>query len=190
MSSELERQVQLGTLCNPDAMSCHDLFLGDNKRLKSLRNHLVKMSKSDLDRKSRIDVTDSPDDIRAKFKKALTDFPSEITYDPQERPALANLIDIHAALTDSTPQELQAEYSSLNKVQYKERLAELTIEYFAPVRKETQRLLDDRAHLESVLTTGADRARAIASDNMTHIRKLIGFSYDDTKQDMSAKTTV
>ena len=136
------------------------------------------MSKSDLNQRSRIDLTDEPDVIREKFKKAVTDCTSLITYDPQERPALANLIDIHAALTDRFPEELDTELLALDKVQYKAKLAEMTIEYFAPVRKETQRLLDDRAHLESVLNAGADRAREIASANMKRVRELVGFSLE------------
>ncbi|PNF20689.1 Tryptophan--tRNA ligase, mitochondrial [Cryptotermes secundus] len=75
-------------------------------RLKSLRDPSKKMSKSEQDPKSRIEITDTPDDILEKCKKALTDFTSEITFDPEKRPGVANLITIHSLFTGLDPAEI------------------------------------------------------------------------------------
>lgn len=71
------------------------------------------MSKSDTDVKSRLDLTDSPDVLLNKIKKALTDFTSEVTYDPENRPGVANLINIHCMLTGKTPEEICKEAEGL-----------------------------------------------------------------------------
>lgn len=76
--------------------------------LNSLRNPTVKMSKSDPDLKSRIVLTDSPKVLLSKVKKALTDFTSEVTYDLDGRPGVANLLHIHAQMSgESVPDIVQ-----------------------------------------------------------------------------------
>lgn len=71
-----------------------------SRRLKSLRNPLNKMSKSDPDPRSRINLCDSPEEILLKCKKAVTDCTSAVEYDPEKRPGISNLLVIHSALTE------------------------------------------------------------------------------------------
>ena len=68
-------------------------------RLRSLRNPEKKMSKSDDDQKSCIYINDSPDEIRDKVKKCVTDSTKELFFDPENRPGVSNLILIHSSLT-------------------------------------------------------------------------------------------
>lgn len=75
-------------------------------RLKSFRDPVKKMSKSDPDPKSRICLTDSPDSIVKVIKKAVTDFTSEVTYDPELRPGVANLISIHSFVTNKSVEDI------------------------------------------------------------------------------------
>lgn len=72
------------------------------------------MSKSDTDSKSRLNLLDEPDVLLEKVKKAVTDFTSEVTYEPEKRPAVANLIDIHSLCTGKTPEEICKEAVGLN----------------------------------------------------------------------------
>lgn len=79
---------------------CHGIIADDpSSRIKSLRDPSKKMSKSDPDIKSRILMTDTPDQLLEKCKKALTDFTSAVTYDPIERPGVANLLTIHSVVS-------------------------------------------------------------------------------------------
>lgn len=79
---------------------CHGIIADDpSSRIKSLRDPTKKMSKSDPDAKSRILMTDAPDQLLEKCKKALTDFTSAVTYDPVERPGVANLLCIHSLMS-------------------------------------------------------------------------------------------
>ncbi|KAK0053595.1 tryptophan--tRNA ligase mitochondrial-like isoform X1 [Biomphalaria pfeifferi] len=152
------------------------ILLGDVGRIKSLRNPTSKMSKSEPNDKSRIDLTDSPDVIKMKVKKAVTDFTSQISYDPDNRPGVSNLIDIHMALTDLSHDEvveesfLQAEDTSL----YKERLAEVIIEKLSPIRKEILRLQADKGYLLDVLRKGSEKASTIAENTIKDVRQYVG----------------
>lgn len=70
-----------------------------SRRLKSLRDPTKKMSKSEKDPRSRINLCDSPEDIFMKFKKAVTDCTSTVSYEPDTRPGISNLVVIHSSLT-------------------------------------------------------------------------------------------
>lgn len=72
------------------------------------------MSKSDVDSKSRIELTDSPEVILEKCKKALTDFTSEITFEPQLRPGVANLLTIHSLFSGKLCEDLCQEFVNLD----------------------------------------------------------------------------
>lgn len=83
-------------------------------RIKSLRDPTKKQSKSDPDPKSRITLRDTPDQMLKNIKRAITDFTSEVTYDPENRPGVANLITIHSLTTNLTPQQICEEAKNLN----------------------------------------------------------------------------
>lgn len=87
--------------------SCHAVVANDaGCRVKSLRDPTKKMSKSDPDTKSCILLTDTPDVIREKVKKSITDFTSEVTYEPEKRLGVSNLITIHSLVSDLIPEEI------------------------------------------------------------------------------------
>lgn len=75
-------------------------------RIKSLKDPSKKQSKSDPNEKSRITLRDTPDAISKKIKRAITDFTSEVTYDPINRPGVSNLVGIHALVKNCSPQEI------------------------------------------------------------------------------------
>lgn len=83
-------------------------------RIRSLRDPLKKQSKSDPNDKSRITLRDTPDAIRKKIKRAITDFTSEVTYDVEQRPGVSNLIGIHALTKNTTPEEICAQAKGID----------------------------------------------------------------------------
>lgn len=72
------------------------------------------MSKSHVDVKSRLEILDEPDVLLEKVKKAITDFTSEVTYEPETRPGVANLVNLHSLFTGKTPDEICKEAAGLN----------------------------------------------------------------------------
>ncbi|XP_043484435.1 tryptophan--tRNA ligase, mitochondrial [Leptopilina heterotoma] len=146
------------------------------KRIKSLRDPTNKMSKSCPDPKSRLDITDSPDILLKKVKKSVTDFTSQVTYDPDNRPGISNLIKIHSLLTGKSTEEICQEAEGIDTGKYKLILADIVIEKLNPIRERYLQLTADSQYLEKVLRDGAQKASEIAIPNLLDVRAKIGFS--------------
>ena len=150
---------------------------GPAARVMSLRDGTKKMSKSDPSDHSRINLNDSADLIAQKIRRAKTDplpVPGDMA-ELAERPEARNLIGIYAALADIEPASVMAECAGAGWGSFKERLAELTVTALGPIAAETQRLLDDKAHIDAALRAGATRARAIADPIVLEAERLVGF---------------
>jgi tryptophanyl-tRNA synthetase len=145
------------------------------KRVRSLRNPAVKMSKSDKDPLSRILLTDSPDLIREKLRKAVTDFTPHVSYDAEGRPGISNLIEILCAFSDLTVDEVCETSLHLDTVAFKLRVADAIIERLRPIRDEFTRLTSDPTHLQQIIAAGNERARSIADRTYDEVRHTVGF---------------
>ncbi|XP_077149724.1 tryptophan--tRNA ligase, mitochondrial isoform X1 [Ranitomeya variabilis] len=145
-----------------------------SKKIRSLRDPTVKMSKSDPQNLAAVRLTDTPDEIIMKFRKAVTDCTSEVTYDPEERPGVSNLVAIHSAVTGHTPEELVKQSRGLETAQYKLVVAEAVITQLAPIREEIHRLRGDVGFLTQVLEHGAQGAREVAAPVYDAVCRLVG----------------
>lgn len=90
---------------------------GQASKVRSLRNPGKKMSKSDPDPKSRISLTDTPDEIASKLKKSVTDCTSQISYDLEGRPGISNLINILSIFSEKSVEDVCSEAAGLDTVQ-------------------------------------------------------------------------
>ena len=147
-----------------------------SSRLKSLRDPLKKMSKSDPNSKSRIELTDNQDEVVEKCKKALTDFNSNVTFEPETRPAVANLIILHSLCSGLDPHTICHQSSHLTTAEYKLVVAEAVNELLQPIRQHYLQLLKEPAYLISVLDVGAEKATKIAEKTWTEVQSAIGFT--------------
>lgn len=153
------------------------LIFGEATRVMSLRDGNNKMSKSDPSENSRINMTDGPDDISRKIRKAKTD-PEPLPGDRKAlegRPEAANLIDIYAALSDQSTADVCSKFEGAQFSTFKEELTELAISVLGPVGEEMARLVKDPGYLDSVLRTGAERAKAIANPILDDVYDIVGF---------------
>ncbi|TNN30556.1 Tryptophan--tRNA ligase, mitochondrial [Liparis tanakae] len=133
------------------------------------------MSKSDPQTMATIFVTDSPDAIALKVRRAVTDFTSEVTFDPEGRPGVSNLVTIHAAAASIGVEEAVAAARGLDTAAYKALVSEAVVLRLTPIREEICRLRGDRAHLEAVLDRGARAARELAAPLLHEVRQRVGF---------------
>lgn len=133
------------------------------------------MSKSNENKKSCINLIDTPDIIRNNVMKAVTDFTSEVTWEPESRPGVSNLIAIHSLITDKTPEAICREVGDLNTGQYKLLVADMIIEKLTPIRKEYTRLIDDSTYLNAILSKGKTKASLIAHDCLSEVSVKVGF---------------
>ncbi|XP_060655221.1 LOW QUALITY PROTEIN: uncharacterized protein LOC132790633 [Drosophila nasuta] len=146
----------------------------DGSRVLSLRDVSKKMSKSDPNPKGTINLADSPEQIKEKIKKAVTDFTSDISYDPNTRPGVSNLVNIHAHVTNSSIATVVEEAKTLDTGRYKERVADAVIEHLRPIREQIDRHMANRKELSYMLEMGADRARQVAQQTMLEVKQRLG----------------
>lgn len=155
--------------------TCQPMIANDlSCRIKSLRDPTKKMSKSDNDPKSFVNLMDEPDVIRAKIKKAITDFTSAVTFDPENRPGVANLITIHSLSSDKTPEEICEEVMHLETAQYKGVVSESVIEHFDPIRLKILDYLKNKEFLNQIIQQGNDKAGNVAAETMREVKEKVG----------------
>lgn len=154
---------------------CHGIIADDpSARIKSLRDPTKKMSKSDTDERSRILVTDTPDQILAKVKKAITDFTSAVTFDPIERPGVANLITIHSLMSGQTPTEICNNSSHLDTGKYKFEVADSIIAHLNPIRTKIDDYMNNRDYLVKVLKDGGEKSSQLAEQTIVEVKEKVG----------------
>lgn len=153
------------------------LIDGPAPRVMSLRDGTKKMSKSDPSDLSRINLTDDADAISRKIRKAKTDpEPLPETLDElKARPEADNLVGIYAALADRAKADVLAEYANVQFSVFKPKLADLAVSVLEPVGTRMRALMNDTAHMDSILRDGAERANAIADKTMSDVRSIVGF---------------
>ncbi|XP_043225655.1 tryptophan--tRNA ligase, mitochondrial-like isoform X2 [Amphibalanus amphitrite] len=145
----------------------------EGARVLSLRNPAHKMSKSDPDQRACVYLTDSPDAIRAKLKKALTDFTSEVYADQERRPAVTALMRLHALAAGTDLSGVERAAAGLSTAQWKLQLAELLVERLAPVRRRWQQLAAEPGYLHQVLEQGRQRAAERAHTTWEQVRRRV-----------------
>ena len=138
-----------------------------------LQNPTSKMSKSGDDDSGVIYLLDEPAKIEKKFKRAVTDSESEVIFDREKKPGVANLLEILSAATNSTPQETAKSYTRYGDL--KTASADAVIAMLAPIQKRYNELLGDKAELMRLIHKGNDRAQAVASATLARAQKSIGF---------------
>jgi len=139
--------------------------------IKSLQDPAKKMSKSDENPNASIFLLDDADTITKKFKRAVTDSGTEITFD-DSRPAIANLLTIYQLLTGKTSDECVAHFEGNGYGQFKTEIADAAIEYLRPFQERVKQC--DDASLEAILKSGAEKARSIASVTLADVYEKTG----------------
>merc|ERR1711865_164320 len=150
------------------------LVAAQGARVMSLTNGTSKMSKSDPNDNSRINLGDGADLIARKMKRAKTDSMRGLTYEPETRPEVSNLVDMFACLSHSTPQQVCEQHGSMQMGDFKAELTDLLVEQLGPISDRMKRLKGDRAYVEKALDDGALKAAELAEETMGPVREAVG----------------
>ena len=144
-------------------------------RVMSLNQPDTKMSKSIPE--GCVFLMEKPEDIMRKFKRAITDSDTErcVRFDREQKPGVANLMNIYSAITGKTYEEIEQEFEGKGYGAFKPVVGESVVELLRPIREETQRLLADKAYLESVYRAGAEKASYVAEKTLRKVYKKVGF---------------
>ena len=141
-------------------------------RVMDLQNPTSKMSKSASGDAGIVYLLDEPAVIVKKFKRAVTDSGSEVVYDRDNKPGVANLLEILATATGSTPQDVAEKHQQYGTL--KSETGEAVVEMLAPIRSRWHELMGDRAELARLVRRGDDRAEGVASATLARVHAAIG----------------
>ena len=157
-----------------DVFTIPEILLGqDGTRVMSLQEPTKKMSKSDDNQTATVYLLDTPKDIEKKIKRAQTDSDNAVRYDREAKPGISNLMDIFAALTDKSHEEIEKAYAGQGYGTFKKDVAEATISVLEPIQKRYAELIDT-PELDVILTKGAEKAREKASKTYEDVTKAMG----------------
>lgn len=150
-----------------------ELLVKEGARIMSLQDPAKKMSKSS-EGDHWLGVFEEPESIRKKIQRAVTDSGSEIRYDPNAKPALANLMTVLGGITGKNMKDIEKQFSGKGYADFKKDLAETIVEFFTPARLRRQQLLAEPLRIHALLEQGASKARHEAKKTLTQVRDAMG----------------
>ena len=145
----------------------------ETARIMGLDDPRQKMSKSAASSANYIALTDEPETIRDKIKKAVTDSGTEIKAGP-DKPAISNLLTIFSGVTGKSVTELEQEFEGKNYSEFKDALAEAVIAELAPIQKKFKELMADKPALRKILDEGAASLAPAAQKTLKEVKEKIG----------------
>ena len=144
-------------------------------RIMSLNDPSSKMSKSG-EPDSFISVMDTPDDIRRKLRRAVTDSDGEIRVDAENKPGVTNLITICAAMSNRTPEQVCQDLAGQGYGAFKEAVGVTVADAVGAIQEKYNAYLADKAYLETVMKNGADEAAYYARKTLSKVKRKVGFT--------------
>lgn len=142
-------------------------------RIMGLDDPTKKMSKSEDNPGHAINLLDSPDEIRAKIKRATTDSRREIRFD-EKRPGIHNLLVIYEIFSGLSRAEIEASYQGKGYAQLKKDLGEVVVEGLKPLQSRYQELTAEAGHIDSLLAEAAARVRPLAEKTLARVKSRVG----------------
>jgi tryptophanyl-tRNA synthetase len=143
-------------------------------RVMGLDDPSKKMSKSAESPRSYLSLQDTPEEVEKKIKTAVTDSESSIAYDPEHRPAMANLLTIFSLVTKKSVEEIVKQYEGQGYGPFKKDLADAVNAWLQPLQEKTSIYLKDETKLRDILEQGAQKARTKAEKTMERVRQTLG----------------
>ena len=142
-------------------------------RIMDLQFPERKMSTTSESEQGTVYILDDAAAVAKKIRSAVTDSGSEVVRAP-EKPGISNLIEILAAVRETGTEEIEREFDGSGYGAFKQAVADAVVEYLTPVRLRYQEFRADEQALEQTLGSGAEKARAIASETLADVRQAMG----------------
>jgi len=146
----------------------------ETAKIYDLQDPTAKMSKSTPHPNGLIELLDDPKVITKRIRSAVTDTGTEVKFDADAKPGISNLLTIYSALGNVSISELEERYAGKGYGHLKVDLAEVVVDFLAPLREKTQDWLASPERLDEVLASGAARAEEIAAQTMERLRDRMG----------------
>jgi tryptophanyl-tRNA synthetase len=143
-------------------------------KLYDLQEPTAKMSKSRPDAGT-LSLLEDPARLRKKVRSAVTDSGREVAFDPEHKAGVSNLLTIYSVITGKAVDEIVSSYAGRGYGDLKKDLAEVVVDFLAPIRRRTEELMADPAELDRILAQGAAAARDVAAHTLADVNDRIGF---------------
>jgi tryptophanyl-tRNA synthetase len=151
------------------------LLVEEGARIMSLQDGTKKMSKSDVNDFSRINLLDPPDVIQKKIKRCKTDAILGLEWNcSPSRPEVANLLSVYQGVTGKTKADITEEVKSMSWGSFKPLLADAVIDHLSPIQAKYKEIRKEEAYLEQVLFEGKEKAQELAEDTLQKVKNLMG----------------
>ncbi len=158
-----------------DVFTVPEPYIGKvGARIMSLQEPTKKMSKSDENLNASIYMLDDPDTIIRKFKRAVTDSDNQIIYH-DDKPGIQNLIDIYRSITNKSIEEVEKEFDGKGYGEFKLAVGESVVSVLKPIQDKLDDLLKDKAYLDGIIKTNAEKANYYANKTLRKVQKKVGF---------------
>ena len=167
--------IRFNNIYSPTFTVPEGIYMKVGAKIGDLLDPTKKMSKSAENPNGTIFLGDDKDTVIRKFKRAVTDSDSQIKYDPEAKPGVSNLLSIYSVFTGKSVEEAEREFAGKGYGDFKLAVGEAVADKLAPIQAEQSRLLSDKAYLDGVLNSGAERAFKTARKTLSKVYKKIGF---------------
>jgi len=144
-------------------------------RIMDLQEPTKKMSTTFSSEQGAVYIADTADQIRKKFKSAVTDSERDIRYDPQGKPGVSNLLEIMSVATGDTIDDLVTRFNGAGYGDLKEAVGESVVSLLTPIRERFEALRADERELQRLLAVGADKARRASEPTLELMYERMGF---------------
>jgi tryptophanyl-tRNA synthetase len=149
-------------------------YISDNgAKIMDLQDPSKKMAKSEENPNGSIQIMDPPEVIRKKISRAVTDSIGEVRFS-DEQPGVKNLMTILSTITGQTTEEIEVKYAGQGYAQFKKDVAEAVVSELEPIQKKVKELLSNKAYLEEIYKSGAEKANYVATKTLRKMQKKIG----------------
>ncbi|ROL59891.1 tryptophan--tRNA ligase [Bacteroidetes/Chlorobi group bacterium MS-B_bin-24] len=143
-------------------------------KIMNLQNPTKKMSKTDEAQLGVLYLTDTPEQIKNKINRAVTDSGSEIKFS-DTKPGISNLITLYHIATGKSIEQIEQEFAGRGYGEFKKAVGEALVEFLEPFRNRYKELRAEEGYLFDVLRKGAEQARVVAQKTLRKVYKKIGF---------------
>jgi tryptophanyl-tRNA synthetase len=151
------------------------VYPDEGARIKNLQEPERLMSTTRGAPQGVVRMVDSPEEIRRKFKTAVTDSGTDVRHAPEEKPGISNLIEIMAVATASSIADVESRYDGQGYGRFKEDVGEAVVELLDPIQRRYEELRADEGELRRMLARGAEKAREASAPTLEAMYERMGF---------------
>ncbi len=151
------------------------IIMKSGSKIMSLIDGTKKMSKSDPNEGSRINLLDTPEIISKKIKRAKSDSYVGLEFNNPERAESRNLLMIYSILSGKEISSLENEFAQTGWGTFKKLITEQLVESLNPIQERYKVLINDPHQLNNILLEGRDKAEDLANKTLQRVKSKLGF---------------